>query len=459
MDYPLDPSLRVIGEKILVILGALGLTLLFWRLGKSGQKTIERQFLQQKYDLHRATGELAEIMATKVGMVQLAQGIIEKLAKVMELKRVGVMFFRNQRNSCCQEAYGFEGSEWDELCVLHGERLVDEIQRYRSESRFSIDYLPPSIKEEFIRNGFRHIIAIRFKDKLVGTFLIGEKSSEMPFDVEDLTFLGAVAKQASIAIENAFLHEELTERERMKHELAIARRIQMASLPQETPEIAGLDISGTSIPATEVGGDYFDYLNGVASALTVIVGDVSGKGTSAALYMSKVQGIIRSLHAFELSPRELFIRANQLLCKDMEKKSFITAIGAFIDTKERNLVLARAGHLPLFYYNARDKEVQLITPRGMGLGLENADVFATEMEEQVIPYQPGDIFLFVTDGITEAQTTNGGEFGEDKLSSVLEQSISYSANAIRDRVISEVNEFVADRLPHDDQTIVVVKTE
>ena len=397
-------------------------------------------------------------MATKVGMVQLAQGIIEKLAKVMDLKRVGVMFFRDQKVCCCQEALGFNVEEWNELCVRYGDRLVAEIQRYRTEARFSIDYLPPSIKEDYLRNGFRHLVPIRFKDKLVGTFLIGEKNSESPFDVEDLTFIGAVAKQASIAIENSFLHEELTKRERLKHELEIARRIQMASLPQETPQIEGLDISGKSIPALEVGGDYFDYLNGVASGLTVIVGDVSGKGTSAALYMSKIQGIIRSLHAFDLSPRELFIRANHLLWQDMEKKSFITALGAVIDTKAGHLILARAGHLPLFYYSASRKEVQLITPKGLGLGLSGTDEFATQIEEQIIKYQPGDIFLFVTDGVTEAKTKGGGEFGEDKLSQVLQQSISYNADAIRDRVLSEVNEFVAGMLPHDDQTIVVVKT-
>jgi serine phosphatase RsbU (regulator of sigma subunit) len=105
-----------------------------------------------------------------------------------------------------------------------------------------------------------------------------------------------------MAMENAFLYEELAEKERMKHELAIARRIQLASLPQKTPVVKGLEIAGSSLPALEVGGDFFDYLNGSTDHLTVVVGDVSGKGTSAALYMSKVQGILRSLHPREPSP-------------------------------------------------------------------------------------------------------------------------------------------------------------
>lgn len=457
LDIPPDPRLHDFWEKLLIMVFALGLALVFWRLGKMGQGVLERLFNRRAYDINRATSELAEVMATKLGMKELARGVVEKLAKLMQLKRIGIMFFRDQKSCCCQEAHGFDGTEWEVFCVTVSDKLIHEIQKFRSESRFSIDYLPYGIKEDLLREGFRHLIPIRFKDKLVGTFIIGEKLSESPLHLEDLSFLAAVAKQASIAIENAFLHEELTEQERLKHELKIARRIQMASLPQTTPQVDGLEIAGISIPALEVGGDYFDYLNGVSAGVTVIVGDVSGKGTSAALYMSKVQGIIRSLHGFNLSPGELFVRANQLLFQDLEKKSFITAIGAFIDPGKRKLVLARAGHLPLFYFSFVAKEVSLLTPRGLGLGLDGAEVFASELEESEISYQAGDVFLLVTDGVTEAQTAAGGEFGEDKLIEVLSANAALDANNIRDRVLAEVRYFLDDELPHDDQTVVVVK--
>ena len=459
LDIPPDPKLHDFWERLVMIFLALVTTFAFWRIGKAGQRLIDRRFNRRTFNLSHATGEMAEVMATKLGMTDLARGIIERLARLMELKRVGVMFFRDQRMCCCHEAYGFDGSEWNELCLYSGEKMIRELNRFRSESRFSVDYLPEEIKVQFQEKEFRHVIPIRFKDKLVGTFIIGEKLSETPLHIEDLAFLSAVAKQASIAIENAFLHEELTEQERLKHELKIARRIQMASLPQETPQVDGLDISGISIPALEVGGDYFDYLNGVSPGLTIIVGDVSGKGTSAALYMSKVQGIIRSLHTFDLSPAELFIRANTLLWQDMEKKSFVTAIGACVDTKKRTIVLARAGHLPLFYYESRSQNVSLLTPKGLGLGLDKEDTFAGELEEHVLSYASGDVFLFVTDGVTEAQTVDGREFGEEKLIEVLAANVSYGAEAIRDNVLAAVSTFVADAVPHDDQTVVVVKVK
>ncbi|MFQ5752859.1 MAG: PP2C family protein-serine/threonine phosphatase, partial [bacterium] len=361
---------------------------------------IDRKFYRAHQGYSRAASELAEVMATKLNIGELARGISQKLAKLMQLKRVGVLIFRDQKEYCCHEAFGFNSSKWDEFCLQSAQVLIDAIQKFRSESRFSVDYLPEELRGNFLQSGFRHIIPIRFKNKLSGTLLIGEKLSEVPLLLEDLTFLAAVAKQTSVAIENSFLHTELAGQERLKHELEIARRIQMASLPQRTPKIAGLDIAGISIPAMEVGGDYFDYLNGVTHDITVIVGDVSGKGTSAALYMSKIQGILRSLNEFKLTPRELFIRANQLLCKDLDKNSFITVIGASIDTIQRRLVLARAGHLPLFYYQAQARQVELLTPKGLGLGLNTAEIFSAELEEKIIHYHTDDVFLFVTDGIT-----------------------------------------------------------
>jgi phosphoserine phosphatase RsbU/P len=266
-----------------------------------------------------------------------------------------------------------------------------------------------------------------------------------------------VAKQAAVAIENAFLYEELAEKERMKHELAIARRIQLASLPQNTPTIEGLEIAGASHPALEVGGDYFDYLNGEAGKITIIVGDVSGKGTSAALYMSKVQGILRSLNAFKLSPKELFVRTNYLLCNDLEKSSFVTAITGAFEPKIRKLTLARAGHLPLYQYRAASRDVVTITPRGLGLGLEATDIFSSELEEKIIIYQLDDVFVFASDGVTEAENVTGGQFGEENLVRLIAEHSMEDANNILSQILQAIQTFANGGEQHDDQTLVIVK--
>jgi len=457
LDEPMLPEEREPLEKGLLMMIAIALSFGFWKFGKLGQRWLDKKYHRTQYDYRRAANELADVMANKLSMVDIARGMVQKLSHLMHLKSAGVLFFRNQKACCCREAYGFDGADWEELCLKIDDRLLEVLQQFRSEARFSVDYLPNGLKQTLRQRSFRHVVPIRSKEKLVGALLIGEKRSETPFYQEDLEFLTAAAKQASVAVENSFLYEELAEQERLKHELAIARRIQLASLPQQTPQVDGLDIAGISIPATEVGGDYFDYLNGTPNEIRVIVGDVSGKGTSAALYMSKVQGILRSLHGFGLSPKELFIRANHLLCQDLERKSFVTSLGADFDAASRQLVFARAGHLPLFHYAAKTKHVEKITPKGLGLGLDHHGVFATELEEKTVQYETGDVFLFVTDGVTEAQSNGGKEFGEENVAKILETSSALNATKIRDGVINAVQQFAGNHDQHDDLTVVVVK--
>ena len=455
VDAPMQPEHRSIVEKGVLMLTAIGLTFLFRTIGRGGHAYLAKKFYRTKYDYRRAANELAEVMATKLNMNDLARGIAAKLAVLMHLKRTGVLFFRDQKACCCHEAFGFNNNEWDALCLSLPGNLAESIGRFKGE--FNVDYLPPPVKENFRNNGFHFIIPIRSKDKLVGALLLGEKLSESPFQLEDFEFLSAAAHQASVSIENAFLYEELAEQDRMKHELEMARRIQLESLPQRTPMVTGLELAGVSIPAMEVGGDYYDYLNGAVDDLTVIVGDVSGKGTSAALYMSKVQGIMRSLHGFGLSPKELFIRVNGLLCNDLEKKSFVTAIGGFFDTAARRLVLARAGHLPLYIYRSGTQTVERVLPRGIGFGLTADDLFATELEEKTLHYDTGDVFLFVTDGVTEASRSTGEQFGEEGVATLLARVSQTSAQEILDSVIASVRDFARDERQHDDQTVVVVK--
>jgi sigma-B regulation protein RsbU (phosphoserine phosphatase) len=298
---------------------------------------------------------------------------------------------------------------------------------------------------------------LRSREDLVGVLLTGEKLAEDMFRDEDFEFLGALTAQIAPAVENAFLYSELAAQERMRHELELARRIQMASLPQFTPRISGLDIAGISIPAFEVGGDYFDYLDGHAGRVTVMVGDVSGKGTSAALYMSRLQGIVRSLHGFDLTPRELFVRTNELLCRDLERRSFVTAIGAFFDAEHRQVVLARAGHLPLYYFSAQSGDVHRVLPPGLGFGLSSPAAFSRQLREHTIQYATGDVFLLITDGITESTAPGGEDFGEERVELILREAATHSAREILDRVTVAVRDFADTAEQHDDQTVVVVK--
>lgn len=458
-DQPLPDQTQDIIEKTLLVLVVAGLYYLFVRVWQRGQRWIRHKFSRFEQDYRKASEELTEVMTTNVTMADLAHGMVEKLAQRMRLNQVSVLLFRDENLVCCRmsEASGEREQAWQQFCSQNQAGIRRVFRLFRSESWFNVNYLTDDIKDSFADYGFKYVFLIRSKGNLVGAILIGDRQSELSVTLDDQHFIASIAKQAATAVERVLLYEELADSERVKRELEIARHIQLDSLPQVTPRIEGLDISGISLPSTEVGGDFFDYLNGSDRGLSIVVGDVSGKGTSAALYMAKVQGILRSLSSFGLSPRELLIRANQLLCGDLDRRSFVTAIATSFESSARVVNLSRAGHLPLFFYRDRMGVVERVSPPGLGLALDHQGAFDTQLQEHKLNYEPGDILVFVTDGVTEAQNRALHEFGEEKLIEVMLQHAGSSAVQIRDAILRAIDLFAADSPQNDDRTIVVVK--
>ena len=444
-------------EKGLLMVLAVVIVLVLWKVGRMGLAFLSKHFHRYQYDYRRASQLVNEVFGSQSSLTELAANLVGRLNGLMHLQQLGVLFFRGPDQIASGYAEGLPAERWDEF-LSQAPDLRQELAAWLpNRDRFTIDYLPEKPKKRFVDFGFRFLVPILSYDRVRGLFLLGEKRSESPFYQEDYQFLRSISQQVAVAVENALLYEQLAQRERLRHELEIARRIQLASLPQNTPRMVGLDIAGLSLPAMEVGGDYYDFLNGSSQEITVVVGDVSGKGISAALYMSKVQGILRSLHSFNLSPRELCIRLNGLLGRDLEKSYFVTALAAAIRASERRLILTRAGHLPLYHFHRDTSRVDLLTPKGIGFGLDQKELFANELEECRVTYQPGDVFLFVTDGVTESRNGDGQEFGEMNLMSLLVQHADKNASQLCDQVLRDLQHFVGATLPSDDRTIVVVK--
>ena len=457
MDSPQSMQEQASLVKGLLMVLAVVVVIALWKIGKIGIRFLARQFQRDQYDYRQAAELLNEVMSKQAGLADLAAELVRRVNDLMHLQQIGVLFFREEDQIACGRASGLTRERWDEFMNQAPALVADLAAWLPDPNRFTIDYLPERPRKQFFDFGFRFLVPILTQDQVRGLFLLGEKHSEAPFYQEDYQFLRSISQPVSVAIENALLYEELAQRERLRHELDIARRIQLASLPQKTPQLPGLDIAGVSMPALEVGGDYYEYLNGSADRVTVVVGDVSGKGISAALYMSKVQGIIRSLHTFNLGPKELCLRLNKLLDRDLEKNYFVTALAAEILAGEHQLILTRAGHLPLFHFRMQNRKVELLTPRGIGFGLQHEDTFAQELEEFRIDYNPGDIFLFVTDGVTESRSSAGEEFGESKLVGLLARHAEENAAQLCTSVLQELRQFAGTALQADDLTVVVVK--
>jgi serine phosphatase RsbU (regulator of sigma subunit) len=456
LSIPLDSVTNIFYNKLLFILIAFVSGALLYKVGRSMQDFFDKKFYRQKFDYKYAQEELVRLFQKKFTIESLARVIVEKVSTLVRVKVAGVVFSGEGKKVWEGKMYCFNDKE-SKLYSLDFEQVYfDSIKGFNGT--FSINYLPSESKNFLEGNKFLNIVPIKVNERLLGALFIGEKLSETPLRGEDFEFLSAIVTSTSIAVENAFLYEELTKRERIKKELEIAHNIQVASLPQEVPTIPGLDIFATSVPALEVGGDFYDFLNGSANGLTIVMGDVSGKGTSAALYMSKVQGIFQTLHEFNLSPVKLMTRANHLLYRHIDSKSYITAVGASFDTENNTLSFARAGHLPLYYYNHNLKEIRKLQPCGMGLGLSEKNIFDYSIEEIKIEYSKGDIFLFVSDGVIEALNRAGEQFGESKLLELIKLNTDFNSKNMVSEILDSVKTFTSDTSQYDDITLVAVKS-
>ncbi len=454
LSTPTLPGQQEPFEKAVLMAIAGVLTLVIGFVGRKGQEFIDTMYDRGRYDYRRSANELAEVMGTKLGMVDLARGIVEKLSELMRLKRVGIIFFRDESTCCCTETQGFDGGEWKNFCLMENKKLIEAIQKFKGE--FSVDYLPADIKKNFRQQEFQYIIPVRSKDKLIGALFVGEKLSESIFRQEDLQLLSSTAKQASVAIENAFLYEELAEQDRIKHELDMARRIQEGLLPKKSPSLKGLDVAGISIPAMSVGGDYFDYIQLGPKKLLVVVADVSGKGMSAALYMSKIQGMVQLAAHMYKTPKEMLIQINRRIFEGIERKSFITMILAMFDLQKNEVRICRAGHnKALIGVNGK---LQFLNGHGIGLGLERGKIFEQELQEIRKPLTHDGIFVFYSDGLTEAMDEQKNQFGEETVNKLIQSRRGMKAAELRGAIISSVEKFRGGAEPHDDLTLVVVKT-
>jgi serine phosphatase RsbU (regulator of sigma subunit) len=189
----------------------------------------------------------------------------------------------------------------------------------------------------------------------------------------------------------------------------------------------------------------------------VLVADVSGKGTSAALYMAELKGLVLSLSRIHQSPARLLSEANRILTRNLDSRSFITMTYAVVDMVTRRLCFARAGHNPLIHFEADSGRTRVLSPPGMGLGMDAGDRFDAVLQELEVPLVSGDVFLFFTDGLSEAMNVRAELFGERRLREVLEQGEALGSDELKERILAEIRGFVGDAAQHDDMTLVVLK--
>ena len=337
-----------------ILIGILSFVLLIF-IKRRGQLFLNQLFFKEDYNYHHAILEISEIIATNIKMSDLTKNLTDELTNIMKLK--GVALYTKEGDSYQLKAQtGFDPALLESInCdVCYSELNAIE---------HPIGIEKTTQEESFKKALVQFIAPMKIKDNCIGMLLLGEKESETAFKVRDIQFIESLSVQIAVAIENARLSDNARKNDLIKRDLELARKIQMNLLPAKIPSISGLQLAGSYIPANDVGGDYYDFLtpiynvNTEPNKVTIVVGDVSGKGVSASLYMSRVQGIIRSLyHTGSFSPKQLLSHANQLIYSETDRKSFITMVCAEFEMKSNKMTYARAGHLPILHFSARTQE-------------------------------------------------------------------------------------------------------
>jgi serine phosphatase RsbU (regulator of sigma subunit) len=252
---------------------------------------------------------------------------------------------------------------------------------------------------------------------------------------------------------------ELKQRERLRSELEIAREVQESFLPRTMPNVPGLDIAAMCLAAYEIGGDYYDFIDLGSGKLAVVVGDVSGKGTQAAFYMTLVKGMVQTLSREGLSAADVMRRLNGLFCENVTRGTFISMIYGVFDIEARTFTFARAGHNPVILKRSPSQEPDMVQPAGLAIGLVNGATFDNTIEERTLNLRIGDVLVFYTDGFSEAMNRAKDQYGDDRLARKVGDLGQRSANEILHGIAEDVHHFVEAAGRHDDMTMVVVKLD
>lgn len=273
----------------------------------------------------------------------------------------------------------------------------------------------------------------------------------------DLKLVRAIAGQAAAQIENVLLHQETLERMKLQTEMELATQAQLHLLPQLPPQVAGLQIYAESRPAMHVGGDFYDFVHQAGKPFIFSVGDVAGKGMSAALLMAMSRTAIRSKASFmpRATPASILSRSNDDLYGDFaELRKFATVFVGQYEPVSRKLVYTNAGHSPVIYC-PRGGHARLLEANGSALGMLRVNAY----HDQMLLMHPGDVLVAGTDGLSEARNPQRELFGFERLLQLTEKLVTHSAREIADALFQAAINFEAGFPQDDDQTLVVVKVE
>jgi sigma-B regulation protein RsbU (phosphoserine phosphatase) len=401
---------------------------------------------------------VSRVMAASVGLDDLLEIIVNELVAAIDADRGTLYLIDEEQGELFSHVLLEDTGDLTEIRLKVGQGIAGYVAATGEVLNIQDAYADPRFMRAFDQaTGYRcrTILAAPMRDpqqKIIGVVQLLNKKGG-PFTDRDERLLTAMATQAGIGIENARLYAQEIQQRLINQELETARAIQKSFLPQAVPEHTGWDVATLWRPLSEVSGDFYDFYTLPDGRLAVAVGDVSGRGVPAALFMALSVTVLRFAMSLNLAPGELMDRANQAIISGQQSRMFATAFMGYLDPDLGVLQFASAGHHPPLLYRAATGRCETLAASGVAMGLfANAD-YAEEMTTLV----DGDVLVLYTSGIIEVINAREEEFGEERLEELVVRHASRQAAEIADLIIQAVDTFAQDRDAFDDETLVVIK--
>lgn len=401
---------------------------------------------------------------------------LEGLLQAIEGKAGAVYLYNAQRQSLRAESvqgYFFPLSKsveniFTRISSLHETVLAQEINDpehllMQCVQKHAEIFIPYASNEPRIQQlgksaaNLQSIIAepLVLDNELLGVLVVQNKAYERYFSASDLSVVRNFSHHATMMINSSRTLREKAERDRVQHELTLGYRIQSDLLPRSIPEVEGLQLAGSMIPAKEIGGDYYDFILVDERRLAMAIGDVSGKGVPAGMIMSICQTLLHAQYAHFSNTRDLLVSVNASLAKKIKASMFITLLLFEWDQKLRVLKYTSCGHEHILHYRRAEGRLDCLKSGGLALGM--TDDIAPYIRERTLPVAPGDTVLLYTDGIIEARNPEGELFTLDRLKKFVYAHNAGSAEQIRSALVESVTQFRGNSDQVDDITTIVMR--
>jgi phosphoserine phosphatase RsbU/P len=436
--------------------------ILVLRMGvrKRLQQWIDHKFFREAYDAERVLNELAEEVRRYTETEPLLETVARCIAETLHVDQIAMLLRRGEyfvmQQSIGIMAGGTLSLPMQSSAVRYMTNSNEPARLYRNDP--DAWYLMAGTAERYALDKMNAelLLPLPGRNRLMGVMALGPKRSEAAYSSADLKLLQALASQTGLALEVSELARSLAmeaaQRERVNREIEIAREVQERLFPQEMPDLPGATVAGFCRPALGVGGDYYDVIDLGEGRVGLAVGDVSGKGISAALLMASLRASLRGVTLD--GPRDfakLMHKVNRLVYEASASNRYATFFFASYDPATHRLECVNAGHNPPVLL--RGSEVIRLEADGPVVGLLPFAPYT----EQGLALEPGDTLILYTDGISEAMTNDDEEWGEERMISAALTAKNKSAGEVMDAIFTAADAFTAGAPQHDDMTLLVLK--